>query len=111
MRMLEKEGTRSYGHIGSQQFNCDQRKQEGKRKEEETFNFSNKEKGNKGGNWMCKRLDLPKFNGKDPVGWLMKAKECFTIYQLSKKEKKEAAVVVLEGDGKTYKNPSKIGKN
>ena len=32
MRMLEKKGTRSYSHMGCQEFSCDQRKQKARRK-------------------------------------------------------------------------------
>lgn len=98
IRKMEKEGSGTNGHMECQEFNCDEKKQEDKRKEEGPINFRNQENENKGGNGICRGLDLPKFDGKDPVCWLKKVEKCFTIYQLSEEEKREATVVVLEGE-------------
>lgn len=49
-------------------------------------------------NWKYRKLDLPKFDGENPDGWILRAERYFNFYQLSDEEKLEAAVVGFEGD-------------
>ena len=66
MRLLEKEGIRSYGHVEHQEFS--QRERRDRREANEPFNFANQEVESNGGNCKFGRLDLPRFNGEDPDG-------------------------------------------
>lgn len=49
-------------------------------------------------NWRYKKLDLPPFEGINPVGWIMRAERYYHFYRLSEEVKVEAVVVGLEGD-------------
>lgn len=69
-----------------------------RREVDEPFNFPNQELENNEENGKMGRMDLPRFNGEDPDGWLMEAEKHFTLYTLSEEEKKEVAAVFLDGE-------------
>lgn len=51
-----------------------------------------------GSNWRHKMLDLPIYSCPNPDGWILRAEQYFSFYNLSEDEKLEAAIVSLNGD-------------
>lgn len=49
-------------------------------------------------NWRYRKLDMPVFDGSDPVGWILRVKWYFGFYRLTEEEMLEAVVVALEDD-------------
>lgn len=63
---------------------------------------------------LMKRVELPTFEGSDPMGWIARAKKFFAIQSISSKEKLRLTFISMEGSTshwfsfckKKTKNPS-----
>lgn len=49
-----------------------------------------------------RRLELPIFNGDDPLGWMFRVECYLTINKISKQDKLDAAIVSLKGKALTW---------
>lgn len=48
------------------------------------------------GHWRYRKLDMPVFDGSDPVGWLLRVERYFAFYKLTEEEMLEAVAVAMD---------------
>ena len=76
----------------------------GEERRDERVKQSSKSEGEEEGEWRpwSRRIELPMFEGVDPMGWLARAEKFFEVQNVSAREKLQLAFISVEGSASSW---------